>query len=310
MRMVTQRVFGGPEVLELAEAEPPVPLPTEVLVQVRAAGVNPVDANIRAGRFPQYGQPPFTLGWDVSGVVTARAHGVTRFAVGDEVFGLPLFPRRVDAYAEYVAVPARQLVRKPAVLDHVSAAALPLAGLTAWQSLVDTAHLTAGERVLVHAGGGGVGHLAVQIAKARGGYVIATASGAKRDFVASLGADEVIDYRAVDFDTAVKDVDVVLDTVGGATAERSIDVLRPGGLLLTIVGHHDAALAERTEQAGRRFAGIGVEPDPAGLDHLVELVEEGRLRVYGEHVFPFARAADAHRLIETGSTRGKIVLTP
>ncbi|BCJ32522.1 NADPH:quinone reductase [Actinocatenispora thailandica] len=310
MRIVTQQVFGGPEVLEVAEAEPPTPLPTEVLVQVRAAGVNPVDANIRAGRFPQYGQPPFTLGWDVSGVVTARAPGVTRFAVGDEVFGLPLFPRSTNAYAEYVAVPARQLVRKPPALDHVTAAGLPLAGLTAWQSLVDTAHLAAGERVLVHAGGGGVGHLAVQIAKAHGGYVIATASGAKRDFVASLGADEVIDYRGVNFESAVKDVDVVLDCVGGTTAERSIDALRPGGLLLTIVGHHDAALAERTERAGRRFAGVGVEPDSTGLDRLVELVEADRLRVHAEHVFPFDRAGDAHRLIETGSATGKIVLTP
>jgi NADPH:quinone reductase-like Zn-dependent oxidoreductase len=236
MRAIRQQGFGGPEVLELTEVKRPVPVPTEVLVRVRAAGVNPVEAVIRSGQFPLLGQPPFILGWDVSGVVEGIEPGVTRFRPGDEVYGLPFFPRAASAYAEYVVAPSRQLARKPARLSHAEAAALPLAGLTAWQALVDTAQVASGQRVLIHGAGGGVGHLAVQIAKARGAHMIGTASAAKHDFVAGLGADELIDYRAADFAAHADGVDVVLDTVGGATARRSIGVLRPGGLLVTIVG--------------------------------------------------------------------------
>jgi len=180
MRAIRQDVFGGPEVLQLVEVAPPDPLPTEVLVRVKAAGINPVEEFIRSGRFPLLGQPPFILGWDISGVVESVVPGVNRFAVGDEVFGMPLFPRAGNAYAELVAAPSRQLARKPAGLSHEEAAALPLVGLTAWQSLVDVAGVKPGNRVLVHAAGGGVGHLAVQIAKALGAYVIGTASAGKQ----------------------------------------------------------------------------------------------------------------------------------
>jgi NADPH:quinone reductase-like Zn-dependent oxidoreductase len=280
-----------------------------VLVKVVAAGVNPVDTHIRSGQFPQFGRPPFRLGWDVAGVVEDLEPGVTRFAVGDEVYGMPFFPRPGNAYAEYVAAPSRQLARKPRGLDHVHAAALPLAGLTAWQGLVDTARVGPDQRVLVHAAGGGVGHLAVQIAKARGAYVVATASAAKHGFVTALGADEVIDYRAVDFSTVVKDVDVVLDSVGGDTADRSIEVLRPDGLLLTIVGRRDDALAARVKTAGRRFAGIAVEPNYAGLEALTTLVEAGKLQVHVHETFPLEQADKAHRLVEMGSVTGKVVLT-
>jgi NADPH:quinone reductase-like Zn-dependent oxidoreductase len=189
MRAIRQQAFGGPEVLELTEVKRPVPLPTEVLVRVRAAGVNPVEAVIRSGQFPLLGQPPFILGWDVSGVVEGIEPGVTRFQPGDAVYGLQLFPRPASAYAEYVAAPSRQLARKPARLSHAEAAALPLAGLTAWQALVDTARVAAGQRVLIHGAGGGVGHLAVQIVRARGAHVIGTASAAKHDLVASLGLE-------------------------------------------------------------------------------------------------------------------------
>nr|WP_230420076.1 NADP-dependent oxidoreductase [Catenulispora pinistramenti] len=164
---------------------------------------------------------PFTLGWDISGVVEEDVPGVTRFEVGDEVYGMPFFPRAANGYAEYVAVPSRQLARKPAALDHVHAAALPLAGLTAWQALVDAAEVAPGDRVLIHAAGGGVGHLAVQIAKARGAYVLATAGAAKHEFVLGLGADEVVDYRTADFTRELKDVDVVLDAVGGPVGRRA-----------------------------------------------------------------------------------------
>jgi NADPH:quinone reductase-like Zn-dependent oxidoreductase len=309
MHAIRQQAFGGPEVLELTEVKRPVPVPTEVLVRVRAAGVNPVEAVIRSGLFPLLGQPPFILGWDVSGVVEGIEPGVTRFRPGDEVYGLPFFPRAASAYAEYVVAPSRQLARKPAGLSHAEAAALPLAGLTAWQALVDTAQVVSGQRVLIHGAGGGVGRLAVQIAKARGAHVIGTASAAKHDFVSGLGADELIDYRATDFAAHAGGVDVVLDTVGGATARRSIGVLRPGGLLVTIVGRRDVDLAARTEAAGRRFAGLSVEPDYPGLEALAGLAESGNLRVHLQATVDLAGAAKAHELLESGGTTGKIALT-
>ena len=309
MRAITQKSFGGPEVLELAELPRPVPQPTEVLVRVRAAGVNPVELFIRSGAFPLIGQPPFTLGWDVSGVVEEVDPGVSRFKVGDEVYGMPYFPRAAGGYAEYVAAPSRQLVRKPAGLSHTEAAALPLAGLTAWQMLVDTAGVAEGQRVLVHGAGGGVGHLAVQIAKARGAYVIGTASAAKQGFLRELGVDEALDYGAVDFAATVRDVDVVIETVGGDTAERSLRTLRPGGFLVTAVDKGNARLAALAEQADVHFAGMSVEPDVVGLEALNALVEAGRLRPYVEQAFDLADAAKAHELVAAGHTRGKVVLT-
>src|SRR6266568_3704062 len=213
MRAVVMSGYGGPEVLKVEEVPRPSLILTEVLVRVRAAGVNPVDRYVRSGAFPLL-RPPAILGWDVSGVVEEVFPGVTRFRVGDEVYGMPFFPRAAGAYAEYVAAPARQFAPKPARLDHVQAAGLPLAGLTAWQGLVDIAGVTAGHRVLIHAAGGGVGHLAVQIAKARGAHVIGTASRGKLELVRSLGADEVIDYREVDFTAGVHGVDIAFDLVG------------------------------------------------------------------------------------------------
>jgi NADPH:quinone reductase-like Zn-dependent oxidoreductase len=308
MRRVTQRTFGGPEVLELVDTDPPVPLPTEVLVRVHAAGINPIDWIVRSGKFPLLGEPPFTLGWDVSGVVEQVVPGVTRFRPGDEVYGMPFFPRAGNAYAEYVAVPSRQLARKPVTLDHQHAGALPLAGLTAWQGLVDGAKLAAGERVLIHGAGGGVGHIAVQIAKARGAYVVGTASAAKHEFVRGLGADAMIDYRAADFAERANDFDVVFDSVGGDYGERSLRVLRPGGRLVTIVDRSNVELAAKTEAAGMTFVGISVEPDYPGLETLAQLVDNGQLRIHVEHEFPLERVAEAHDLSAAGGVAGKIVL--
>ncbi|TGG86095.1 NADP-dependent oxidoreductase [Streptomyces albus] len=308
MRVITQETFGGPEVLTIVEAPEPQPLPTEVLVRVRAIRLNPLEARLRAGEFPLIGRPPFVLGWDISGVV-ADAPKTWRFRPGDEVFGMPLFPRAASAYAEAVAAPALHLARKPASLSHVEAAALPVVGLTAWQGLVDLGGVTEGDRVLVHGGGGGVGHVAIQIAKARGAHVITTAGRSKREFVEELGADEVIDYTAADFAEAVGDVDLVLDTIGGETAARSLGVLRPGGHLVTATAEDDPELIAAYEAAGMRFSGIAVDPDPVALRGLVELVEEGRLRVHVQETFPFERVADAHRLLDGGHLRGKLVLT-
>jgi NADPH:quinone reductase-like Zn-dependent oxidoreductase len=309
MLAITQSSFGGPEVLEVTEIDRPHPLPTEVLVRVHAIGINPVEAIIRSGSFPLLGQPPFILGWEVSGVVEEVVPGTERFRPGDEVYGLPFFPRAAGGYAEYIAAPSRMLARKPAAIDHVHAAALPLVGLTAWQGLVEYANVADGHRVLIHGAGGGVGHLAVQIAKARGTYVIGTASAGKHDFVRRLGADEVIDYRAVDFTEVVRDADVVFDVVGGDYGERSLRSLRPGGVFVTAVDRSNTDLAAKAKAAGMRFSGVGVEPDYVGLENMARLVDAGRLRPHVEHVLPLTAAAKAHELIADGHTKGKIVLT-
>lgn len=308
MRVINQQALGGPEVLTIVDAPEPRPVPGEVLVRVKAIGLNPLEARLRAGEFPLLGRPPFILGWDISGVVE-EAPQTWRFRPGDEVFGMPLFPRAANAYAEVVSAPALHLVRKPASLSHVEAAALPIVGLTAWQGLVDLAGVSEGDRVLVHGGGGGVGHVAIQIAKALGAHVIATAGGSKREFVEGLGADEVIDYTAVDFTDAVHDIDVVLDTIGGDTVERSLGVLRPGGHLVTATSEDDPELIATYEAAGMRFSGIAVDPDRVALRGLVDLVEQGKLRVHVQETFPFERVADAHRLLEGGHLQGKLVLT-
>jgi NADPH:quinone reductase-like Zn-dependent oxidoreductase len=310
MRSVRQQAFGGPEVLQLTEAERPVPMATEVLVRVRAVGLNPVEAMIRSGQFPLLGEPPFILGWDISGVVEDMEPGVTRFQPGDEVYGMPFFPRQAAAYADYVVAPSRQLARKPANLSHVEAAALPLVGLTAWQGLVDVGGLdeTGGQLVVVHGGGGGVGHVAVQIAKAYGAEVVATASAGKADFVRSLGADLVVDYRTTDFTSVVRNADIVYDTVGGY-AERSMEVLKPGGVLVSATERRNLALAARVEAAGLKWGALSVEPDYAALEMLTVLVESGRLRPHVEHVLPLEQVASAHKLVESRHTQGKIVLS-
>ncbi|SUA75756.1 Beta-ketoacyl-acyl-carrier-protein synthase I [Nocardia otitidiscaviarum] len=305
MRAVIQKSVGGPEVLEVAEIERPELLSGEVLVRVHASSVNPVDVAVRAGAIPLLGEPPFGVGWDISGVVEAVAPGA-RYAVGEEVYGMPFFPRAATGYAEYVATPSRQVARKPKSLSHVEAAALPLAALTAWQGLVDRAGITAGDRVLIHRAAGGVGHLAVQIAKARGAHVIALASAAKHDFVRELGADEVIDYRTTDYAEVLRDLDVVLDS--NADGERSLRVLKPGGVLVSIMEHFNPERAAQVEAAGRRFAGVSVEPDYAALEAIAELVDAGKIRPHVSRTLPLEEAATAHELVGSGQTVGKVVL--
>lgn len=309
MLAVTQDALGGPEVLKVTEVDRPVPGPTEVLVRVEAAGVNPTDWKSRArGGF--LGEPPFTLGYDVSGVVVDSGIGQALYEPGDEVFGMLRYPYGNGAYAQYVAAPSRHFARKPSQVDHVHAAAVPLAGLTAWQALVDVAGLRGGQRVLVHAAAGGVGHLAVQIAKARGAYVIGTASAGKHEFLRGLGADELVDYRTTDFAEAVRDVDVVLDGIGGEYGLRSLRTLRRGGTLVTLpLSELDERLHAEAAERGVRSAAMLVEPDHAAMRSLAALMEAGRLRPEVSAVLPLAEAAKAHELGETGRTTGKIVLT-
>lgn len=307
MRAIRQEVLGGPEVLREAEVPRPEPGISQVLVRVHAAGVNPTDWSHRA--FPIFlGAPPFTLGWDVSGVVEATGFGVTLFQPGDEVFGMLPYPHGVGSHAEYVTAPTRAFANKPENVDHVQAAALPLAALTAWQALNDTARLEAGQRVLIHAAAGGVGHLAVQIARARGAYVIGTASARNHDLVRGLGADEMIDYQATDFATAVSDVDVVLDTVGGDYPARSLRTLRRGGVLVGLLPLPAEVVAEAAER-GIRAQVMLCEADRAGMNALAALVTRGQLRPVIAGTFPLADAADAHALGDAGHVAGKIVLT-
>ena len=308
MRVITQNALGGPEVLEVAEVERPAPRANEILIRVRAAGLNPTDWKHRAtGGF--LGEPPFTLGWDVSGVVEAAGVGVARFAPGDEVFGMLSYPWGHGSHAEYVAAPARAFVHKPAGIDHIQAGALPLVSLTAWQALVENAEVQPGQRVLIHAAAGGVGHVAVQIAKARGAYVIGTASAAKHDFLRELGVDEAIDYRETDFSEAVKDVDVVLDMLGGETALKSLRVLRPGGIVVSIVPMGKPDFYEAAERLGVRAVRMLVDADRADMESIADLVEAGKLRATIAGTFPLADAAEAHALGATGRTAGKLVLT-
>ncbi|MGW6378521.1 NADP-dependent oxidoreductase [Rhodococcus sp. NPDC055112] len=306
MLAVIQNEFGGPEVLEAVQIERPEPRGGEVLIRVHASGVNPVDVAVRSGAYPLLGEPSFGVGWDVSGVVEEAGPGA-RFRVGDEVFGMPFFPRAATGYAEYVVAPSRQVARKPATIDHVQAAALPLAGLTAWQGLVDAARVGEGDRVLITRAAGGVGHLAVQIAKARGAHVIALAGASRHEFVRGLGADEVIDYRETDFAEVVRDVDVVFDST--SQGRRSLGVLRQGGTLVSIMEHGDRQLAAEVEAAGRRFAGVSVEPDYASLEAIAALVDAGRIRPHLDATFPLAEAGRAHELVGSGRTQGKVVLT-
>src|SRR6201996_8070394 len=254
MKAIVQHELGGPEVLRVEEVPTPEPIATEVQVRVRAAGVNPVDFKTRGGKGMAgvLGEPPFTVGWDVCGEVTAVGFGVTRFAVGDEVFGMPWFPRQAGAYAEYVTAPSRHFEHKPRALSVEEAGAMPLAGLTAWQVIVDTIRVQAGDDVLIHGGAGGVGHLAVQIAAARGANVIATARREQAGFLEGLGAAQVLDYRDDDFDRLLEDLDSVIDFTG-RYGERSLAVLRPGGTLVSVpsgVKPELAELAGRKQQRG------------------------------------------------------------
>ncbi|MER8097903.1 NADP-dependent oxidoreductase [Streptomyces goshikiensis] len=314
MRAVVQDTFGGSEVLRVQQVTRPVPLPTEVLVRVHAAGVNPVDWKTRGGTGMAglLGEPPFTLGWDVSGVVEEVGFGVTTLKAGDEVYGMPWFPRVANAYAEYVTAPARQFARKPATVDHVHAAAVPLAALTAWQAIVDTAHVQAGQRVLVTAAAGGVGHFAVQFARHMGAHVIATASAARHRWLRELGADETIDYTTTRFEEAAKDVDVVIDLVGDAhdlTSTRSLKVLRPGGLLVAVPAGVSPELAQAAEEAGVRVTPFLVEPDGAALTTIAGLIDDDEVVVEVEETFPLEQAGAAHARGEAGRTCGKLVLT-
>ena len=306
MKAVCIYKYGGPEVLVYEDAPYPHPDTGEVLVRVHAAGINPVDWKIREGHLKAmlHHTLPLVLGWDVSGVVVALGSGVTRLRVGDEVFSRPDIERD-GAYAEFIVMRETEVALKPKSIDHIHAAALPLAGLTAWQTLFDAAALAAGQRVLIHAAAGGVGSVAVQLAKWKGAHVIGTASARNHDFLRKLGADQVIDYATVRFEDAVQPVDVVLDTQGGEIQERSWKVLKPGGILVSIASPPAADVAAAH---GVRQAFVFTQPNAGQLAEIAQLVEAEKLKAIVETILPLSDATRGQELSERGHTRGKIVL--
>jgi len=291
VRAVQVTRFGGPEVLVCVDVEKPAPISTEVLVRVVAAGINPVDVKTRQGSGVARwaGPPPFILGWDVCGVVEAMGYGVTRFTEGDIVYGMPRFPRAAGAYAEYVTAPSRQFARVPDGTSPTEAAALPLAALTAWQCLGDAAQVRGGQTVLVHGAGGGVGHLAAQIAKALGARVLTTG----RDDREALKSN---------------DIDVALDLVGGADTRELVASVRSGGLLLAVADGADGEVKSEAQRRGVRVQEPLVEPDGRALDEIATLVGSGALKVMVAETFPLEQAGAAHERLERGGVRGKLVL--
>ena len=306
MQAVRFHTYGDSKVLVLEEAPRPQVDEGEVLIRVRAAGVNPLDWKVRDGHLEgRMGHRlPLIPGWDVSGVVEELGPKVTSFKIGDEVYGLLDF--RLDgAYAEYVAAPVENLAIRPKAIDMIKAGAVPLASLTAWQTLFDVAGLESGQTVLIHAAAGGVGHLAVQFAKWKNTKVIATASAYNEDFLKDLGADELVDYNTTRFEGVVQDVDVVLDTLGGDTRERSWQVLKKGGILVTTLS---ISPEETAQQHGVRGKGMMVHPDAAQLTQIAALIDSGDIKPSVTTILPLAEAARAHELSQAGHMRGKIVL--
>lgn len=306
MKTVCIYSYGGPEVLVYRDAPRPHPGAGEVLVRVHAAGVNPVDWKIREGELKGmlHHAFPLVLGWDVSGVVEGLGSGITRLKIGDEVFSRPDILRD-GAYAEYILVRESEVALKPKTIDHIHAAALPLAGLTAWQTLFVAGGLAEGQRVLVHAAAGGVGHIAVQLAKWKGAHVIGTAAERNHGFLRKLGVDRVVDYDTERFDEVVQPVDVVLDTMGGDTQERSWKVLKPGGILVSIVSQPNAGMAAAH---GVRQAFVFTQPNAVQLAELAKLADAEVLKAIVETILPLSDATRGQELSQRGHTQGKIVL--
>ena len=302
MKAIRIHQYGGPEVLAHVEMRCPTPGPDELLIKVQAASVNPLDWKMRAGHVKEIFPLTFpaTLGRDVSGTVEEAGDNVTQFKRGDEVYALVS-----GGYAEYVVAKETAVAKKPRTLDHVQAAAVPAVGLTALQALFEVAQLSAGQKVLIHAAAGGVGNFAVQLAKARGAYVIGTASSKNHPLLKDLGVDQAVDYRQTRFEDVVREVDVVLDTVGGETQERSFKVLKKGGILVSLVQPPSQELATKYGVRALFHSGRARSSD---LAQIAKLIDDGKVKTIVETVLPLAEARRAHELSEARHVRGKIVL--
>lgn len=313
MRAIAINATGGPEVLHLADVEMPVRVNSEFLIKVVAAGVNPIDFKTRSGRGAAgaISSFPVILGYDFSGTVVESPYEAHPIKPGDDVYGMTMVPRYGGTYAEYITVPSTSVAKKPRALSHVEAAAVPVAALTAWGAVVDVAKAHEGQRMLIHAGSGGVGHFAIQFATFFGARVITTGSTRNSSWLRELGASEVIDYSTTRFEDVVSGVDVVIDLIGNVidnTGTRSLSVLKPGGLLVNVPTGSWPTLIEDAAAAGIRATGYRVPADGSTLAVISRLLESGDVRVYVDQVFELEQAAAAHEALETGHTRGKVVL--
>lgn len=306
MKAVVMHTYGGPEVLKYEEVARPVPKEDEILIRVIAASVNPVDVAIRSGKFAKYFHTdlPLIPGMDASGIVEKTGAKIVKFKTGDPVYAFFTLERE-GGYAQFVIAKANEIAVKPKALSYEEAAAVPAVGSTAWQALIETAKLEAAQTVLIQGGSGGVGHCAIQIAKARGAHVIATASTNNQDFLKKMGADEAIDYTKTKFEDVVKDVDVVLDAVGGETLARSYGVVKKGGIIVSIADEPDEAVLKAH---GIRGVSISAVPKASVLEELTALIDAKKLMPVVSKTFPLAEVAKAQEAIATRHTRGKIVL--
>jgi len=306
MKAIVVHNYGGPEVLKYEDTRRPEPKEDQILVRVIAAGVNPVDASIRSERGAKFFgiTLPFIPGYDIAGVVEKTGAKIAKFKPGDSVYAY-LSLKDGGGYAEYAVATEVEAAPKPKSISFVEAAGVPVVALTAWQALIDTAKLSVGQTVLIHGGSGGVGSFAIQIAKARGAKVIATASTANQDLLKQLGADVAIDYTKQKFEDVAKDVDVVLDSVGKDTLARSYGVVKKGGFIVTLVSRLEQA---ELDKHGIRGASLGVEPNSNELTEIGKLIDEEKIKVVVSQTFPLAEAMKAQEQVATGHTRGKIVL--
>lgn len=310
MKAIILNEFGPASNLRFADLPVPQLNDEEVLIKVNAISINPVDIKTREGKGAAGGikERPIILGWDISGEVTKSKSSL--FKNGDEVFGMVNFPGHGKAYAEYVAAPAGHLILKPGNISHDEAAAACLAALTAWQNMTEHYKVTKGQRVLIHAGSGGVGHYAVQIAKHFGAYIIATSSEENKKFVLSLGADEHIDYKAVNFEDVVSDIDFVLNTLSSDIAERSLSVIKQGGTIISIASSITDAIKEKAQLKGIKVLHTMVKSNGRDMEQLAELLENNKIRSHVSEVFALEDMRKAHSSLESGRTVGKIVVRP
>lgn len=310
MRAIVLKDFGGVEQFQMEDVPIPEIKEGEVLIEVKAISINPVDTKTRQGKgiAARYKEvEPKILGWDVSGIV--KESKAIAFEEGDAVFGLVNFPGVGGVYAEYVAVPADQLALKPAGVGHSEAAAACLAALTAWQAFADYGKLKSGQRILIHAAAGGVGHFAVQIAKYIGAYVIGTASAGNREFVLGLGADEHIDYTSVDVGAVVRGVDFVLDTIGGDNIDLSLKTMKKGATIVSLPSGANDKVKEKAEAAGMKGVGMMVQSSGEDMEHIAQMLDNGDVKAVVSKTFPLEKMGEAHLQVESHKTKGKTVVT-
>ncbi|MCE7039601.1 NADP-dependent oxidoreductase [Dyadobacter sp. CY312] len=313
MKAIVLEQFGGVENLVYKDVKMPEIKASEVLIKVKAISINPVDVKVRSRQAPLAEElakhDPLILGWDISGEIVEVGKGATRFQIGDEVFGMINFVGHGQAYAEYIAAPEVHLALKPENVSHVEAAASTLAALTAWQVFDQYGKLRPTDKVLIHAAAGGVGHFAVQIARHIGAHVIATSSASNRNFVLQLGADEHIDYHTTQFEKILCDIDFVLETVGGANFQKSVQVLKPFGTIVTLPsGHTKEDEFKAREKNLHACYFMSVYSNDTDMRHIASMLETGVLKPYVSHIFEFDEMAKAHLQIETGHTMGKVVV--